>query len=248
VNTPKRLLASIHDVTPYHAARLDRLVPLVERIVGAGRYALLVVPDFHRSGLLRDNLAFANRLRSWADAGCEIFLHGFSHLDESQHVSRAAQIKAERLTAGEGEFLGLDYNDATSRLQDGRSMLEDIIGRPVAGFIAPAWLYGSDSLKALVDQGFSLAENHFRVWNPQTDAVLARGPVITYASRSLPRLASSILWSRIATIALTKAQTVRFAVHPHDVDSPRLMREIERALQAFTATHAPSAYADLAKM
>jgi uncharacterized protein len=248
VIAPKRLLASIHDVTPYHADRLDRLVPLVERIVGPGRYALLVVPNFHRSGLLRDNLAFANRLRSWADAGCEIFLHGFSHLDESQHISRAAQIKAQRLTAGEGEFLGLDYDDATSRLQDGRSMLEDMIGRPVAGFIAPAWLYGSDSLKALADQGFTLAEDHFRVWDPQTDVVLARGTVITYASRSLPRLASSILWSRIATIALTKAQTVRFAVHPHDVESPRLMREIERALSVLAKTHLPSAYADLSKM
>jgi uncharacterized protein len=245
---PKRLLASIHDVTPYHADRLDHLVPLVERIVGPGRYALLVVPDFHRSGLLRDNLAFANRLRSWADAGCEIFLHGFSHLDESIHLSRTAKVKAERLTAGEGEFLGLDYDDATSRLQDGRSMLEDMIGRPVAGFIAPAWLYGSGALKALADQGFTLAEDHFRVWNPQTDAVLARGPVITYASRSLPRLASSILWSRIATIALTKAKTVRFAVHPHDVESPSLMREIERALRVLTKTHLPSAYADLAKM
>jgi uncharacterized protein len=248
VIAPKRLLASIHDVTPYHADRLDRLVPLVERIVGPGRYALLVVPNFHRSGLLRDNLAFANRLRSWADAGCEIFLHGFSHLDESQHISRAAQIKAQRLTAGEGEFLGLDYDDATSRLQDGRSMLEDMIGRPVAGFIAPAWLYGSDSLKALADQGFTLAEDHFRVWDPQTDVVLARGPVITYASRSLPRLVSSILWSRIATIALTKAQTVRFAVHPNDVDSLGLMREIERALRALVKTHLPSAYADLSKM
>jgi uncharacterized protein len=248
VKAPKRLLASIHDVTPYHADRLDRLVPLVEHIVGPGRYALLVVPDFHRSGLLRDNLAFANRLRCWADAGCEIFLHGFSHLDESQHISRAAQIKAERLTAGEGEFLGLDYDDSISRLHDGRSMLEDIIGRPVAGFIAPAWLYGSDSLKALADQGFSLAEDHFRVWNPQTNAVLARGPVITYASRSLPRLASSLLWSRIATIALAKAQTVRFAVHPNDVDSPALMSEIERALSVLTKTHLPSAYADLSKM
>ncbi len=245
---PRRLLASIHDVTPYHADRLDRLVPLVERSVGPGRYALLVVPDFHRSGLLRDNLAFANRLRSWADAGCEIFLHGFSHLDESTHTSRAAQMKAERLTAGEGEFLGLDYDDSARRLIDGRSMLEDIIGRPITGFVAPAWLYGSSSLKALADQGFTLAEDHFRVWNPQTDAVLARGPVITYASRSLLRLASSILWSRIATVALAKAKTVRFAVHPHDVDSPRLIREIERALQAFTATHVPSAYADLTKM
>jgi uncharacterized protein len=245
---PRRLLASIHDVTPHHADRLDHLVPLVENIVGPGRYALLVVPDFHRSGTLRGNRAFERRLRGWADAGCELFLHGFSHIDESIHTSRAARMKAKKLTAGEGEFLGLTYDDATRRLVDGRSMMEDIIGRPVAGFIAPAWLYGSDSLTAITDQGFTLAEDHFRVWNPQTNVVLARGPVITYASRSLPRLASSILWSRIATIALAKAKAVRFAVHPHDVDAPRLMREIRRALCALTVTHKPSGYVDLAKI
>lgn len=242
----RRLLASIHDVTPYHLDRLDRLVPIVEQTVGAGRYALLVVPDFHRSGLIRDNMAFARRLRSWSEAGCEIFLHGFTHLDDVQHTSRAARLKAERMTAGEGEFLGIGYSEAATRLEQGQTMLEDMIGAPVAGFIAPAWLYGADSLKAIADQGFTLVEDHFRVWNPQTGTVLARGPVLTYASRSPMRLASSLLWSRLATIALARAKTVRFAVHPHDVDSPALIHEITRALGVFSASHRPSAYRELA--
>ncbi len=242
----RRLLASIHDVTPYHLDRLDRLVPIVEQTVGAGRYALLVVPDFHRSGLIRDNMAFARRLRSWSEAGCEIFLHGFTHLDDVQHTSRAARLKAERMTAGEGEFLGIGYSEAATRLEQGQTMLEDMIGAPVAGFIAPAWLYGPDSLKAITDRGFTVVEDHFRVWNPQTGTVLARGPVLTYASRSPMRLASSLLWSRLATIALARAKTVRFAVHPHDVDSPALIHEITRALGVFSASHRPSAYRELA--
>ena len=241
----RRLLASIHDVTPFHTDRLNRLIPIVERAVGVGRYALLVVPDFHHSGSLRDHPDFSKKLRAWSDAGCEIFLHGFTHLDESTHASRSAQLKAERLTAGEGEFLGLSHNEAMRKLAEGRMLLEDIIGRPVAGFIAPAWLYGKESLKAVADQGFALVEDHFRVWNPQTSKVLARGPVITYASRSIPRLVSSILWSRVATVALSRAKTVRFAVHPHDTDSPKLQHEIERALSALTWTHTPSAYSDL---
>lgn len=243
--TTRRLLASIHDVTPVHAARLDRLVPVVEAAVGPGRYALLVVPDFHRRGALTSDPQFGSRLRGWADAGCEIFLHGFTHVDESDHAGAVTRWKAARMTAGEGEFLGLTVRDAEARIAGGRDMIEQLIGRPIAGFIAPAWLYGDDSLTALAAQNIGMIEDHFRVWNPQSSQVFARGPVVTYASRSRARVASSILWSRLATTLLARAPTVRFAVHPHDVDSPDLMREIARALAAFARSHRPSAYADL---
>lgn len=242
----RRLLASIHDVSPYHEARLERLVPLVEAAVGPGRFAMLVVPDFHRTASLGDNPGFAHKLRHWAEAGCEIFLHGYTHCDESEHRTFADRMKAGGLTADEGEFLGLDYSDAIRKLSAGRKLLEDLIGRPVSGFVAPAWLYSRGSLKALRDQGFTLAEDHFRVWNPQNGAVLTRGPVLTYASRSRSRLVSSILWSRIATVALARARTVRIAVHPHDVEASVLRREIGRAFAAFTGSHQPSAYAELA--
>ncbi len=243
--TARRLLASVHDVAPVHAARLDRLVPVVESAVGPGRYALLVVPDFHRRGPLTCDPQFGRRLRGWADAGCEIFLHGFTHVDESDHASGAARWKATRMTAGEGEFLGLSTNDAEMRIAEGRDMIEQITGRPIVGFVAPAWLYGENSLAALAAQNIRLIEDHFRVWNPQSAAVFARGPVVTYASRSRARIASSILWSRLATTLLARAATVRLAVHPHDVDSPALMREIGRALTSFARSHRPSAYTDL---
>lgn len=124
-------------------------------------------------------------------------------------------------------------------------MIEQLTGRPIAGFVAPAWLYGEGSLAALAAQNIGMVEDHFRVWNPQTSAVFARGPVITYASRSRARIASSILWSRLATGLLARASTVRLAVHPHDVDSPRLVGEIRRAIAAFARSHRPSPYADL---
>jgi uncharacterized protein len=242
MTTARRLLVSIHDVTPYHLHRLEQLVPMVEEVVGQGKFALLVVPDFHREGRLDKDPAFAKRLRGWAEDGCEIFLHGFRHLDESAHVSFSAGLKAKRLTAGEGEFLGLNFNEADQKLIDGRKMVEDIIGRAVTGFVAPAWLYSPDSLRAIAHQGFTLCEDHFRVWNPQSQKVYARGPVVTYASRSPARLLSSLLWSRIATIALSRANIVRFAVHPGDVDAPELVAEISRALRAFNRSHIPSSY------
>lgn len=243
----RRLLASIHDVSPYHDARLERLVPLVEASIGSGRFAMLVVPDFHGMARLGDHPGFVRKLRCWAEAGCEIFLHGYTHLDESEHHTLAARMKAGWLTADEGEFLGLDYSGAVRKLSAGRKLLEDIIGRPVSGFVAPAWLYSRDCMKVLHDQGFTLAEDHFRVWDPQSGTVLARGPVLTYASRSTARLVSSILWSQIATVALARARVVRVAVHPHDVDSAALRDEIKRALAIFSRSHRPATYAELAQ-
>ena len=245
VMAERRLLASIHDVTPYHLARLERLVPMVENVLGRGKFALLVVPDFHGHGRIDQDPAFAKRLRGWADDGCDIFLHGFSHLDDVVHTSKQAALKARRLTAGEGEFLGLDFDQANQKLIEGRKMVEDITGQPVAGFIAPAWLYSDQSLQAIAQQGFALCESHFQVWNPQNTRVYVRGPVITYASRTPTRMLSSLLWSRIATVVLSRSDIVRFAVHPHDVDAPELVREIGRALRVFSKSHTATSYQQL---
>lgn len=241
----RRLFASVHDVSPVHAKRLDRLVPVVEEIVGAGNFALLAVPDFHGAGAINSERAFAARLRGWSDAGCEVFLHGYYHRDISTHAGLVARLKARHLTAGEGEFLGLDYVTARRLLMDGRNRIEDVIGHSVAGFVAPAWLYGPTALQAIKDLEFQLAEDHFRVWHPPSGTIIARGPVVTYASRSRARIASSIAWSRIASFAPKLSRNIRVGVHPHDVDAPALLSEIERALRGFAADHAPSHYSDL---
>ena len=120
-----------------------------------------------------------------------------------------------------------------------------MLGTAVTRFVAPAWLYSEGAKAALGEAGFTLAEDHFRVWNPQSGAVLHRGPVISYASRTPARLASSLFFSRLATAVLKPAPVVRLALHPHDADAPALVAETARALGTLTRGRTSSTYAGL---
>jgi predicted deacetylase len=238
------LLASIHDVSPRFDSEINALVDLLQPHVG-NRIAMLVVPNHWGDAPIVRGSPFAARLRSWADDGFEIFLHGYFHRDERRHARPAEQLKARLMTAREGEFLGLSQAEAGARIADGAALLEDIIGKPPAGFVAPAWLYGQGSLDALVAAKMAIAEDHLRVWSPATGEQLARGPVITWASRTRLRLASSLA----AAAALRRApmQVLRVGVHPPDVRHPALVRSIDKTLRVGSRRRIAAAYSDLLK-
>jgi uncharacterized protein len=236
------LLASIHDVSPRFESEVDGLLDLLHPFVGE-RLAMLVVPNHWGDAPIVPGSAFATHLRGWADAGIEIFLHGFCHRDDSRHASASSQARARLMTAGEGEFLGLSHRDAASRIAEGRSLLEDIIGRPVAGFIAPAWLYGDGAHAALHQFAVPIAEDHFRVWSPATGKQLARGPVVTWASRTRLRLASSL--AAAAVLRHAPLDVLRVGVHPPDVRHPALVRSIKKTLRKTAGERRAARYADL---
>ena len=236
------LLASIHDVSPRFESELDRLLEILAPHVGE-RLTMLVVPNHWGDAPIRRGSPFATRLRRWADSGVEIFLHGYFHRDRSHHDGAANRLRASFMTAGEGEFLGLSRADASSRIAEGRALLEDVIGRPVDGFVAPAWLYGEGALSALADSGIMLAEDHWRVWSPPSGARLASGPVITWASRTRARLASSL----VAAAALRRApmHVMRIGVHPPDCRHPALVRSIDKTFGIACKSRRPGRYSDL---
>ena len=238
------LLASIHDVGPGAESAVDRLAELLAQSLGGPRFAMLVVPDHWGQNRLRGNSAFARRLKDWSDSGIEMFVHGWYHRDDSDHRGSEA-LKARYMTASEGEFLGLSKSEAARRMAAGRELIEDIIGREVAGFIAPAWLYGAGAQAALEESGFALAEDHMKVWRPGTAKVVARGPVITWASRTPARTASSLAFAALARVALQPLRTVRLAVHPGDISKPEILESIEKTLSAFTSRRSAGRYSDL---
>src|SRR5207248_8793835 len=110
-------------------------------------------------------------------------------------------------------------------------------------FVAPAWLYGDGALEALRQFAVPIAEDHFHVWSPANGRQLARGPVITWASRTRLRLASSLA----AAAALRRAplKVLRIGVHPPDVRHPALVRSIEATMRAATRTRRAAAYSAL---
>jgi uncharacterized protein len=240
----KRLLASIHDVGPRFEREVDALHDRLAAHLGGPNFAMLVVPDHWGEAPIRPGAPFATKLRNWADAGIEMFVHGWFHRDTAIHSGISA-FKAKHMTASEGEFLGLDHATALERMRRGKALVEDITGRPPAGFIAPAWLYSPDSKAALSEAGFTLAEDHMRVWSPtRGDAVLTRGAVITWASRSRSRQRSSIAAAALLRRALAPAAVVRVAVHPGDTAVPALLESIDATLRTF-AKRQPIRYAQL---
>jgi hypothetical protein len=236
----KLLLTSIHDVSPRFEAQVVRLIDTIHAATGSPHFAMLVVPDYWDAAPIAADRAFQRRLRGWADAGIEMFVHGWRHRDDAPQG-----FKARHMTAGEGEFLNLDAAEATRRMRDGRALIEDITGHPTSGFIAPAWLYGGGAHEALRALNMPLAEDHFRVWRPGDGQVLATGPVISWASRSRARIASSLAFARIARTALKPQRIVRIALHPGDTGVPALMTSIDRTLCGFARTHAPEKYRTL---
>lgn len=239
-----QLLCSIHDVGPAFETQVDRLADLLTGRLGGNRFAMLVVPDHWGASPVTRASAFAARLRAWSDSGVEMFVHGWYHRDDASHAGARA-LKAQFMTASEGEFLGLDAAEAARRMRNGKALIEDIIGREVAGFIAPAWLYGPGAMEALGESGFALAEDHMKVWRPDSGTVLATGPVVTWASRSPARTASSIAFAGLARTLLRPLKTVRIAVHPGDTSKPELICSIERTLAAFARNREAGRYADL---
>lgn len=236
------LLASIHDVSPRFEAEVDGLLDVLNPFVGQ-RLAMLVVPNHWGDAPLVRGSAFAAKLRRWADGGIEMFAHGFHHRAMAAPTGRNDKLRARWMTAGEGEFLTLSHADAAGKISDGQKLIEDIVGRPVAGFIAPAWLYGDGAIEALEKNGVPIAEDHLRIWSPNEGRQLAAGPVVTWASRTRPRLASSLIAAPF--VRNLPMRVLRVGVHPPDIRHPALVRSIRKTLRSASARRRPASYAEL---
>ncbi|MBC7496542.1 MAG: DUF2334 domain-containing protein [Sphingomonadaceae bacterium] len=238
---PRLLLASVHDVGPRFALEVDALAERLERLLGGPSFAMLVVADHWDGAPLATDRAYARRLRGWADAGVEMFVHGWSHRDPTP-----TGFAATHMTAGEGEFAALSQSEALARMVRAREVVEDATGRAAAGFVAPAWLYSDGARAALTVAGFAIAEDHFRVWRPVDGAVLARGPVITWASRSRLRRQSSLAVAAAARRLLRGQRVVRVAVHPGDTHEPTILASIDATVASLARGRHAGRYADLA--
>ena len=236
------VLLSIHDVSPRFESEVDALADRLAPAAGQ-RFAMLVVPNHWGDAPIIPGSAFASKLRGWTDSGIEIFLHGFCHRAQSAPYGVFDRLRGRFMTAGEGEFLGLNRDEAVKRIDAGRALLEDITGRPIAGFIAPAWLYGPGAMQALDQCRIRLAENHWKVWAPQSRRTLASGPVVTWASRTPARLRSSLMAAPV--VCRLPMRVLRIGLHPPDVRHPELMRSIDATIALALKRRRPGSYSEL---
>ncbi len=83
------------------------------------------------------------------------------------------------------------------------------------------------------------------MWEPASGRIVARGPVITWASRSRWRIASSLAVAAAARALLPRRPAMRMAVHPGDTRVPALLTSIDRTIAALSRAGGFGRYADL---
>jgi predicted deacetylase len=213
---------SIHDVSPAFEREIDDALEACRAV--KAKPALLVVPNFHGKWPLDRYPAFVDRLRDLSRDGHEIILHGFFH------ASEGGSFFAQKIaSAGEAEFADLAQGEGERRIDDGTRMLRDL-GLTPDGFIAPAWQMARWVLPSLASRGFRYAEDHLHVYDPARGR-RKRSLVLNFASRTPARLWSSVAFVRAAT-PLRRVMRTRIAIHPGDMRSEFLRREVRRVLAA----------------
>ena len=228
-----RGLVAIHDVTPAHGGRVKILYDTVRRETGKAP-ALLVVPVHHGAWPLRDHAAFVERLKRWRDAGAQILLHGYHHREEIPEKRRgnlAQRLAAATLTDKEGEFLRIDAATRREKIERGACLLEELLGARPTGFVAPAWLRSRSLREDLTAAGFTHEEGHLFVFDLKRKR-RRFAPAVTFCGRGGPKTALSVAWAKAIARAWRPPFDFRLALHPADLDSPRLRREIWRLLRS----------------
>ncbi|MBZ0257459.1 DUF2334 domain-containing protein, partial [bacterium] len=147
-------------------------------------------------------------------------------------------------TAREGEFYQLNYADATTLLERGKAMFERM-GLKTRGFVAPAWLISPEARRALIDCGFEFTT----YWNgveALQQKIRINAPTITFSCRTRLRRLVSKRWVRFWRFYNQNAPVLRLAVHPCDLQYPKVRDMLIELARESLKTRLPMTYADVA--
>jgi hypothetical protein len=224
VMTNRALVVSIHDVSPSTMKRTDQILDDLKAL-GCVPTSLLVIPDHHKRGRISNDNAFVEWLHKKVAEGHEAVLHGYYHLRESRATDGFfKKFVTQSYTAGEGEFFDLSEGETSRRLAMGRAEFS-ACGLSVSGFIAPAWLLGSDAEVAVRGAGFEYTTRISTVSDFSLGSVyMARS--LVWSVRSGWRRVCSLVWNSLLSRSLEKSPLLRIGIHPPDWIHDSIRRQI----------------------
>ena len=236
------LVVSVHDVAP-------ETRPAVERIVAElARHripvcSLLVVPNYHRHGSFTDDPGFTRWLQNLEAQGNEIVIHGYFHQRPRQEKETARTRFLTRLyTNDEGEFYDLDFEEALRRVTQAKEEFARA-GLSPRGFIAPAWLLGTEAERAVAEAELEYTTRLTGVRDLRSgDDFQAR--TLVYSVRSGWRRAISLAWNNILAQRLIRAPLARVSIHPPDCEHREVWQQILRLVDRLGENRTPTTYRD----
>jgi uncharacterized protein len=239
------LVVSFHGLAP-HTQRpcQEFLLQLAE--LGVPRASLLVVPRWHGMETILERPFFLRWLRSLAEAGHEICLHGLTHRAEAPPPGPVSALIRRVYAAGEGEFYGIGREQAEARVREGLEILA-AAGLRARGFVAPAWLLspaGREVLRRL-DFDYTVTPRHLDLLG---EGLRVAAPTVVFSTRGFLRRSVSPLVGRARFAATRRQPILRVSVHPQDLYEHGVRRALISVLQRALADREPRTYGELARI
>ncbi len=241
--TKRWLCVSLHDVAPATWGHCRDVLDAV-REVAEVPVTLLVVPAYR--GACSAQPEFEEAMTAQLAAGHELALHGYFHVDPHVPSDVIDWFRRRIYTAGEGEFCGLSAAEAAERLTLGRRWFA--ANRwPLAGFVAPAWLLGPGSWRALRETtGLQYTSTLTQmILLPEKQSI--RAPCLTYSVRQAWRRPASIVWNSLLGRVAARAPVLRLGLHPYDAESKAIRRSWQGLLQRALTDRAPVTKAEFVR-
>jgi predicted deacetylase len=239
------LVVSIHDVSPLTQPDCERMLQDLAE-AGVGTTSLLVIPDHHRRAPVANAPGFQQWLTKWVMQGHEPVLHGYYHSrDQRPGETLRDRWTTKLYTAGEGEFYDLDQEHASRLLRQGLADFR-FLSRPIAGFIAPAWLLGEHAKMAVRTCGFRYTTTVHGVENLVTGRYLPSRSLV-WSTRAAWRRWASIRWNEWLDRRLQQRELLRIGLHPPDRRYPEIRKQVLEIICRAARERQPMSYEQVAK-
>ena len=239
----KKILVSLHDVTPFHLLRLQKAEKILTQW-GVPKISYLFIPDYHRKNQQLDKVILST-FKQWTGEkrafAVQWLLHGYYHLEISKHAHETSK---KTLTTQEGEFLTLSPPEIHARIREGRTAYTGFFSCFPDVFVAPAWLFNKHLFPILKDHQFRVTEDHSFIYLLQKNKKIS-APVITWATRTPLRKFISQIGCPILNRWWSGRDLVRIALHPFDFDHPATINSIEKVIKDALNKREPILYQEL---
>jgi predicted deacetylase len=211
---PRSVMLVLHDVAP---ETWDDYYPFVQAVDAMGNIPItwLVVPDFHKRSAVSADTNFQRQMHRRLERGDELALHGYHHCDDGPKPGNPHEYFMRRIYTWEGEFYGLDQQQALQKLEAGIDVFRHH-DWPLHGFVAPAWLMSQGTRQALRSLPLAYTSDPGHLFT-LPDFTSHTAPGIVWSAGSAWRRGLSKLISDHREARLEHASTLRLGLHPVDM-------------------------------
>ena len=236
------VVVSLHDVAPSTQQITGRMISELNAY-GVRVCSILVVPDYHHEGPFAKHREFVTWLRGLEADGHEVVIHGYFHERPPQTEETLRDKFMTRFyTRNEGEFYDLGYEEALRRITKARDQFR-ALGLKPRGFIAPAWLLGTEAEQAVRDAELEYTTRLRTVCDLRSASIFPARTLV-YSVHNSWRRALSRNWNAALFRLMKTKPLLRISIHPPDYSQPAIWKQILGFIAATKDARTATSYQD----